>query len=256
MAAGRLAVDADGHHGLALRRRAAARPRAPASGSAEPLVAGHDRAAVDDGADAVAGDRPRSRSPAAASRPRSAAARHDAPRRAGARCRARRRPPGAAAGVVDGRRPRVARAGPSSTTSVTRGLPSVMVPVLSSTTVSSLCARLERLAVADQDAVLGALAGADHDRRRRRQPQRAGAGDDQHGDEVEQRVVERRRRAEDEPDDERDAWRCRCTAGTKYGGDARRPGAAMGGLRALRLLAPAGRSAPAPSRRRPWWRGT
>ena len=41
---------------------------------------------------------------------------------------------------------------------------------------------LERLAAADQDAVLGGLAGADHDRGRRRQAERARAGDDQHGD--------------------------------------------------------------------------
>ena len=105
--------------------------------------------------------------------------------------------------VVEGRRREVAPVpDPNSTTSVTRGLPSVMVPVLSSTTVLELVRRLERGAVADEHAVLGALAGADHDRRRRRQAEGAGARDDEHGDEVEQRVVERRRRAEDEPDDE------------------------------------------------------
>ena len=67
-----------------------------------------------------------------------------------------------------------------------------------------LVRRLERGAVADQDPVLGALAGADHDRRRRGQPERAGARDHEHGDEVEQRVRERGLRADDEPDDERE----------------------------------------------------
>ncbi len=65
--------------------------------------------------------------------------------------------------------------------SVTRGWPAVIVPVLSRMIVSSLWARLERLGRADQDAVLGALAGADHDRGRRGQAHGAGAGDDQHG---------------------------------------------------------------------------
>ena len=64
--------------------------------------------------------------------------------------------------------------------SVTRGLPSVMVPVLSSTTVSIVCGGLQRLGGFDEDAVFRALAGAHHDGHRRGQPQRAGAGDDQH----------------------------------------------------------------------------
>ena len=85
---------------------------------------------------------------------------------------------------------------PNSTTSVTRGLPSVIVPGLVEDDDVELVRRLERGAVADEDAVLGALAGADHDRRRRRESQCARARDDEHGDEVEQRVVERRRRAE------------------------------------------------------------
>ena len=65
---------------------------------------------------------------------------------------------------------------------VTAGLPRVSVPVLSSTIVSIRARLLERLAAPDQDAVLGRLAGADHDRGRRRQAERAGAGDDQHRD--------------------------------------------------------------------------
>ena len=44
-----------------------------------------------------------------------------------------------------------------------------------------LLGRLQRLGRADEDAVAGALAGADHDRQRRGQAEGAGAGDDQHG---------------------------------------------------------------------------
>ena len=62
---------------------------------------------------------------------------------------------------------------------------------------------LERLGVAEQHAVLGALSGADHDRGGRGETERARAGDDQDGDRVEQRQVERGLRAEGEPDDER-----------------------------------------------------
>ncbi len=57
----------------------------------------------------------------------------------------------------------------------------------------------QRLAAPDQDAVLGPLPGADHDRGRRGQPERAGAGDDQHRDEGLQRQGEARVRPEDEP---------------------------------------------------------
>ena len=63
---------------------------------------------------------------------------------------------------------------------------------------------LERLGVAEQDPVLGALAGADHDRGGGREAEGAGAGDDQHGDRVEQREVERGLRPEREPDHERE----------------------------------------------------
>ena len=42
--------------------------------------------------------------------------------------------------------------------------------------------RLEHLGALDQDAELGAAAGADQQRGRRGQPERARAGDDQHGD--------------------------------------------------------------------------
>ena len=86
-----------------------------------------------------------------------------------------------------------------------RGLPRVSVPVLSSTMRVDPVGALQRLAAADQHAVLGALAGADHDRGRRRQAQRAGAGDDQHGDEGDEREGEARLRADDEPHRRRSA---------------------------------------------------
>ena len=117
-----------------------------------------------------------------------------------------------------------------------------------------LVRRLQRLAAADQDAVLGALAGADHDRRRRGEAQRARAGDDEHGDEVEQRVVERRRRAEDQPDDQgerRDDDDGRHEAG---GDDVGQP--RDGRLGALRLLDQADDLRQRRVARRPWWPGS
>ena len=54
-------------------------------------------------------------------------------------------------------------------------------------------------AVADQDAVLGALAGADHDRRRGGQAHGARAGDDEHRDRARQRVGQPRLGAEQHP---------------------------------------------------------
>ena len=74
---------------------------------------------------------------------------------------------------------------------------------------------LERLGVAEEDAVLGALARADHDRGRRGEPEGAGAGDDQDGDRVEERQVERGLGPEGEPGDERQRRERRGRAGTK-----------------------------------------
>ena len=96
-------------------------------------------------------------------------------RRSGARRRPRPRRPAAAArrastpGGGDDRRPGVIR-------------PVVTVPVLSSTTVSTAPGRLQHLRALDQDAELGAAAGADQQRGRRGQAERARAGDDQHRD--------------------------------------------------------------------------
>ena len=65
--------------------------------------------------------------------------------------------------------------------------------------------RLQHLGSLDQDAELGAAAGADEQRRRRREAERAGAGDDQHGDGGGEREgrARRRRRARSR------AWRRR-----------------------------------------------
>ena len=63
----------------------------------------------------------------------------------------------------------------SGTIAVTRGLPSVNVPVLSTTSVSTLSSRSSASAERDQHADAGApLPMADHDRHRRRKAQRAG----------------------------------------------------------------------------------
>ena len=63
---------------------------------------------------------------------------------------------------------------------------------------------LERHRVLEQDAALGAEAGADHDRRRGREPERVRAGDDDDGDGEQQRLLHVA--ADDEvPDGERQA---------------------------------------------------
>ena len=62
--------------------------------------------------------------------------------------------------------------------------------------------RLEGLAAADDDPLLGSPAGADHDRRGGGQAHRAGAGDDQHADERGQGVGQARLGAGQEPGDE------------------------------------------------------
>ena len=60
--------------------------------------------------------------------------------------------------------------------------PVVTVPVLSSTMVSIRAGGLQDLGALDQDAQLGAAAGADHEGGGRGEPERAGAGDDEDGD--------------------------------------------------------------------------
>ena len=65
---------------------------------------------------------------------------------------------------------------------MTLGSPLVMVPVLSSATISILPGLLQRGGGLEEDAVFGAHAVAHHDGHRRGQAQGAGAADDQHGD--------------------------------------------------------------------------
>ena len=118
------------------------------------------------------------------SSPSSLRARRRWPRPAGAPSRPRPRPPAASRSCSDS-------AVGGDRRCVTAGLPRVSVPVLSSTMVLIAARALERLAAADQDAVLGGLARADHDRGRRGQAERARAGDDQHRD----RRLQRQRQA-------------------------------------------------------------
>ena len=68
------------------------------------------------------------------------------------------------------------------------GCPSVSVPVLSTTSVSTCSSRSSASAFLISTPARRAAARADHDRHRRRQPERARAGDDQHRDGVDQRV--------------------------------------------------------------------
>ena len=102
-------------------------------------VADQDGVAVDGRLDARARGPPRTRSPRGTARPRSAAAGDD---RGGQRVLAvgARR-----AATSRSRLARRAAADRHGSTSVTRGLPSVIVPVLSSTTVSELVRGLQGL---------------------------------------------------------------------------------------------------------------
>ena len=212
-------------------------------------AADDDLAPLDDGADAVPGEGLEARRRPATSRPRSAAAASD---RVGERV----------LGAALGRAP-AQLAAASSSPAPPRAAEQHDVgharlalgdrPGLVEHDGVELVRGLERGAVADQDAVLGALAGADHDRRRRRQAERARAGDDQHGDEVEQGVGERGLRSEGQPDDERergDADDRRDEVATR----SRRP-AARSAASSPAPARPGGRSARAPCRCRPAWRG-
>ena len=127
---------------------------------------------------------------------------------ADARSRARPTPPAAAARRQSARPPGddVGDA-PASPRSPSRSCPGRRP--------STRCGRLQGLAAPDQDAGLGAPAGADHDRRRRGQPQRARAGDDEHRHRRAQRLRQPRlRRPASVPDDERHDRQAR-TTGTK-----------------------------------------
>ena len=207
---GRLAVDGDEHHRLALgaeaRRRAyelarqstrLGQQRALPTATRRPSTIARTPLPVTDA---------NSRPPPAAT-PRSRAPADD---RRGQRMLARRargwRPAASTFVLVE---PRL-----GATTRASFGLPSVSVPVLSTTSVSTLSS--SSIASALRTARRrGALAGADHDRHRRRQAERAGARDDQHRHGVDERVGQARLRAVQPPDDERDDGD-RTTAGTKY----------------------------------------
>ena len=83
------------------------------------------------------------------------------------------------------------------------GLPSVSVPVLSTTSVVTFSRTSSASALRISTPAFGAAAGADHDRHRRRQAERARARDDQDGDGIDERVRQSRLRPIDCPDDER-----------------------------------------------------
>ena len=93
-------------------------------------------------------------------------------------------------------------------TATTSGSPRVSVPVLSKHDGVERRGLLERHRVLEEDAALGAEAGADHDRRRGREAERVRAGDDDDGDGEQQRLLDVA--ADDEvPDDERQRRRRR-----------------------------------------------
>ena len=170
--------------------------------------------------------------------PRFGRGRDDRARRADARSPARGSPRAAASSSSSspraGRRPSPA------------GLPSVSVPVLSTTSVSTFSQPLQRLGIPDQHARLGAAPDADHDRHRRREAERARAGDDQHRDRGDQRVGEARLRPEQRPGGKGDQRRRRSPPART----SRRPGRpAAGSARGCAAPArPSARSAPAACR--------
>ena len=178
--------------------------------------------------------------------PRVLRAAHD--RLADADARSPARPPPPARG-----RRRPSRRAAGTTRSVTLGRPTVSVPVLSKHDGVDAAERLERRGAADQDAVLGAAAGGDHDGRRRGEPHRARAGDDEHGHGVAERVQERRLRARAATSRRTSARRWRARPG-RTPPPRGRP--AAGWARASPAPPPrAGRSGPAPSRCRRAWPG-
>ena len=183
-------------------------PRARIS-SALPEI---DPPAVDAPADALCPSSIGIPRPAARSRCRAFRRRRRWPPRAGARCRAR--PPRRAAA------PRPRSTLRRRSIAVSRGRPSVSVPVLSTTSVSTRASSSSASAFLISTPALRAAAGADHDGHRRRQTERAGAGDDQDRHGADQRVREARLRPEDGPGRRTSIAATSITAGTKYAGDA------------------------------------
>ena len=139
----------------------------------------------------LAGESTRSARAAASVSPRSLAARDDCGRERmlAALLQRRRRARSTSASVTPMRRDARRRC----------GLPSVSVPVLSTTSVSTFSSRSSASALLDQHACGRAAAGADHDRHRRREAERAGARDDQHGDALTSACASARLRAPQRP---------------------------------------------------------
>ena len=77
---------------------------------------------------------------------------------------------------------------PTALSATTLGLPSVSVPVLSTTSVSIFSNRSSASAFLISTPACSAAPDADHDRHRRREAERARAGDDQHRDRRDQAV--------------------------------------------------------------------
>ena len=94
------------------------------------------------------------------------------------------------------------------------GLPSVRVPVLSTTSVSIFSRRSNASALRTSTPAMRAAPRADHDRHRRGEAERARTGDDQHGDGVDDGISERRRRARAPPTARRPRTATAMTAGT------------------------------------------
>ena len=140
---------------------------------------------------ALAGDATRSRAPSTSAMPRSLA---PATIAAASGCSLpRSRLAASRSELALGRSPA------SGTTVTSVGLPSVSVPVLSTTSVSTFSQHLERLGVLGQHAQRRAPARRHHDRHRRREPERARARDDQHGDRVDERMRQPRLGADAAP---------------------------------------------------------
>ena len=241
-----VAVDGDEHHRLALgaqavgalataaSRRDASRPSSSASCRRHAL-------AVDRAAHALAGDGLEVAYRRERATPRASRARDD--RRASGCSLPRSRLGGQRSSVVPRRTPASAR------TVTSRGLPSVSVPVLSTTSVSTLRSTSMRLGVPEQHAGVAPLPVATMIDIGVARPERARAGDDQHRDRVDQRVRQPRLRTDDRPDDEgrrprRRSRPARSTPDDHVGQPLDRRAAA------LRLGRPSRRSAPAACRRR------
>ena len=135
------------------------------------------------------------------------------------------------------------------TTATTRGLPSVSVPVLSTTSVSTFSNRSSASAFLISTPACAPAPDADHDRHRRREAKRARAGDDQHRDGRDEPVGEARLRPQDRPGHEGERPRSRSPA-ARTSRTPGRPGAGSArGCAAPRR--PSARSAPASCRGRP-----